>query len=92
MCGFYAALFGATPIELVIASVTAVIMPFIYKLDLEIKIRNIRVEHSYRSFQRCHYHYDSKVFRSDARIGISIVGLMRSWNRAITNAIRDTLL
>ena len=38
MCGFYAALFGATPIELVIASVAAIIMPFVYKLDPKLKL------------------------------------------------------
>ena len=38
-------------------------------------------------------HYDSETFRSDARIGISIVGLIMPAvpGTAITNAIRDTL-
>ena len=84
MCGFYAALFGATPIELVIASVAAVIMPFIYKLDPKLKLGTFRVEPPIDHSSDCHYHYDSETFRSrrsNRYLHCRINHAGRSWNR-----------
>jgi len=93
MCGFYAALFGATPIELVIASVAAVIMPFIYKLDPKLKLGTFVLNLLSIIPAIVIIIMIQKHFVPDARIGISIVGLIMPAvpGTAITNAIRDTL-
>ena len=93
MCWFYAALFGATPIELVIASVAAIIMPFIYKLDPKFKLGTFVLNLISIIPAIVIIILIQKHFVPDARIGISIVGLIMPAvpGTAITNAIRDTL-
>ena len=93
MCGFYAALFGATPIELVIASVAAIIMPFVYKLDPKLKLGTFVLNLISIIPAIVIIILIQKHFVPDARIGISIVGLIMPAvpGTAITNAIRDTL-
>ena len=93
MCGFYAALFGATPIELVIASVAAIIMPFVYKLDPKLKLGTFVLNLISIIPATVIIILIQKHFVPDARIGISIVGLIMPAvpGTAITNAIRDTL-
>ena len=93
MCGFYAALFGATPIELVIASVAAIIMPFVYKLDPKFKLGTFVLNLISIIPAIVIIILIQKHFVPDARIGISIVGLIMPAvpGTAITNAIRDTL-
>ena len=88
-----AALFGATPIELVIASVAAIIMPFVYKLDPKLKLGTFVLNLLSIIPAIVIIIMIQKHFVPDARIGISIVGLIMPAvpGTAITNAIRDTL-
>ena len=84
MCGFYAALFGATPIELVIASVAAVIMPFIYKLDPKLKLGTFVLNLLSIIPAIVIIIMIQKHFVPDARIGISIVGSARAIEAFVT--------
>ena len=93
MCGFYTALYGATIIEMLIAAVAGLLLPLIYRLDPKLKLGTF-IQNNV-SIIPCTVLIIlfQQYFFTDARIGISIVGLIMPAvpGTAITNAIRDTL-
>lgn len=93
MCGFYTALYGATIIEMLIAAVAGLLLPLIYRLDPKLKLGTFIL--NIVSIIPCTVLIIlfQQYFFTDARIGISIVGLIMPAvpGTAITNAIRDTL-
>lgn len=93
MCGFYAALYGATPLEMLIAAIAAIVLPFLYRIEARygfgMFISNLA---SIIPMVLVIILIQRHVFPS-VRIGIPIIGAIMPAvpGTAITNAIRDTL-
>ena len=89
MCGFYTALYGATITEMLIAACAGMLLPLIYKLDPKLKLGTFIL--NLVSIIPCTVLIIlfQRYFFPDARIGISIVGLIMP--AVPGTAIRDTL-
>lgn len=93
MCGCYAALYGATPLEMLVAGIAAILLPFMYKLDAKLElgmfISNLV---SIIPMVLVIILLQRYIF-PEIHIGIPIIGSIMPAvpGTAITNAIRDTL-
>ena len=93
MCGCYAALYGATLLEMFVAGIAAIVLPLVYKLDAKLGlgmfITNL-VSIIPMVIIIC---YLQETIFTNIHIGIPIIGAIMPAvpGTAITNAIRDTL-
>ena len=93
MCGCYAALYGATLLEMFVAGLAAIILPFVYKLDAKLGLGMFITNLISIIPMVVIICYLQETVFPTIHIGIPIIGAIMPAvpGTAITNAIRDTL-
>lgn len=93
MCGSYAALYGATIIEMIVASIAAISLPLLYKLDNQLGLGMFIANLISITPMVIIILLLQRYFFPSIHVGIPIIGVIMPAvpGTAITNAIRDTL-